>query len=70
MFAEDTFPFANARPVGTLMLSLQPVERRVPATGQSSRNTMAGRLQDAPAHDAEADAADRGIINSTQPVNN
>jgi len=70
MFAEDTFPFAYARPVGTLMLSLHLVDRRVLATGQGSSNTLVGRLQDAPAHDAEADAADRGIINSTQPVNN
>jgi len=57
MFAEDTFPFAYAQPVDTLMLSLQAVDRRVLATGQGSRSTMAGRLQDAPAHDAEADAA-------------
>jgi len=70
MVAEDTFPFACAQPVSTLMLSPHLVDRRVLATGQGSSNTMAGRLQDAPANEADEDAADRGIINSTQPVNN
>jgi len=70
MVAEDTFPFAYAQTDSTLMLSPHFVDRRVLATEQGSSNTMAGLLQDAPAHDADADAADRGIINSTQPVNN
>jgi hypothetical protein len=63
-------PFAYAQPVSTVMLSPHLGNRRLLATGQGSSNTMAGRLQDAPAHDADVDAADRGIINSTQPVNN
>jgi hypothetical protein len=70
MTAEGIFPFAYAQPVSTLLLSSHLVDRRVLATGQGSSNTMAGLLQDVPAHDADADAADRGIINSTQPVNN
>jgi len=52
------------------MLSSHLGNGRLLATGQGSSNTMAGRQQDAPAHDADVDAADRGIINSTQPVNN
>jgi hypothetical protein len=63
-------PFAYAQPVSTVMLSPNLIERRVLATGQGSSNRIAGRLQDAPANDADADVADRGIINSTQPVNN
>jgi hypothetical protein len=70
MVAEDTFPFAYTQPVSTLMLSPRLVDRRVLVTGQGSGKVIAGRLEDAPAHDADADAADRSIINSTQPVNN
>ena len=56
-------------PLLITLFSIPSVDRRVLATGQGYyTNKRAERLQNVTAHDA--DAADRGMINSTHPVNN
>jgi hypothetical protein len=62
--------YINAVPASRLITTfpIPSSDRCVLATGQGSTNRRAGRLQDVTAHGA--DAADRGMINSTHPVNN